>query len=144
MPEGAAPLTGPFAMPAVGSYGSGVMTAAPRLITARPTATPPTPWRVTRARYHQLGELGVFDGRRVQLLEGTVFDMSPMGSPRSTAVRVLTRVLTSATVNLGLDVMVQLPLAASDDSEPEPDFAIIATVPAVKLTLSTVLRRGRS
>jgi Uma2 family endonuclease len=88
---------------------------------------------MTRARYHQLAELGLFEGRRVQLLEGTVFDMSPMGSPHSTAIRVLTRLLTSATVDLGLDVMVQLPLAASDDSEPEPDFAIIPT-PTDELT----------
>ncbi len=116
-----------------GAYDSGAMTAVPHLTRARPRVAPPSPWRLTRARYHQLGELGVFDGRRVQLLEGTVFDMSPMGSPHSTAIRVLNRVLTSATVDLGLDVMVQLPLAASDDSEPEPDFAIIPT-PVDELT----------
>jgi Uma2 family endonuclease len=92
------------------------------------SATPPRPWRLTRARYHQLGELGVFEGRRVQLLYGTVFDMSPMGTPHSMAIRVLTRALTSATLDQALDVMVQLPLAAADDSEPEPDFAILPTL----------------
>lgn len=82
---------------------------------------------MTRRWYHRLGELGWFNGHRVQLLNGEVVVYPRARPPHSTAIRVLNRVLTSATVDLGLDVMVQLPLAASDDSEPEPDFAIIPT-----------------
>jgi Uma2 family endonuclease len=82
---------------------------------------------MTRRWYRRLGALGWFTGRRVQLLEGAVVVYPRAQGAHSTAVRVLTCLLTSATVDLGLDVMVRLPLAASDDSEPEPDFAIMPT-----------------
>lgn len=81
-------------------------------------------WRISRERYHQLAELGAFEGRRVQLLFGTVVEMNAMGSPHAMAIRLLTRQLVMQT-GAAFDVLVQLPLGASDDSEPEPDFAIV-------------------
>lgn len=82
-------------------------------------------WSIDRRRYHQLAELGAFDGQRVQLISGAVISMSPMGSPHSKLVRVLTRALVSQTSG-ELEVMVQLPMAVSDESEPEPDLAVVA------------------
>jgi Uma2 family endonuclease len=82
-------------------------------------------WSIDRHRYHQLGKLGAFDGQRVQLLFGAVIAMSPMGTPHSKLVRVLTRALVSQTSGELYEVFVQLPLAAAEDSEPEPDFAIV-------------------
>jgi Uma2 family endonuclease len=79
---------------------------------------------ILRTTYHQLGELGVYQGRRVQLIYGTVIDMSPMGTPHANAIRVLNRFFVSNTP-ANIDVMVQLPLAAAVDSEPEPDFAFV-------------------
>ena len=81
-----------------------------------------------RKTYHQLGELGVYQGRRVQLLYGTVIDMSSMGTPHANAIRVLTRYFVTHT-SKAMDVMVQLPIAASDESEPEPDFAFVPSRP---------------
>lgn len=79
---------------------------------------------ILRTTYHQLGELGVYAGRRVQLVYGTVIDMSPMGTPHANAIRMLNRCFVTHTAP-DIDVMVQLPIAAADDSEPEPDFAFI-------------------
>ena len=40
----------------------------------------------TRNEYHQMAELGWFARQRVELIEGQVIDMSPMGSGHATAV----------------------------------------------------------
>ncbi len=85
---------------------------------------PPTPRMVTRAEYHQMGELGFFRGERVELVRGIVVRMSPIGPAHASVVqrlteRLLPRLLGRATVRS------QLPLLAHDDSEPEPDVAIV-------------------
>lgn len=79
---------------------------------------------MSRRAYHQLGERGAFEGLKVQLVNGTVVVTSPMGTPHAFVVAKLNRVL-SRQVPEQFDVRVQLPIAASDDSEPEPDFAIV-------------------
>ena len=79
---------------------------------------------ILRSTYHQLGEAGVFQGRRVQLVYGTIIDMSPMGIPHRTALRVLNRTFVEL-VPRTWDVMVQVPLDLADDSEPEPDFSFV-------------------
>jgi Uma2 family endonuclease len=79
---------------------------------------------ILRTTYHQLAELGAYEGRRVQLINGTVVDVSSLGTPHANAIRVLNRYFVSHT-RPELDVMVQLPPAASNDSEPEPDFAFV-------------------
>lgn len=78
-----------------------------------------------RSTYHRLGELGEYEGRRVQLICGTIIDMSPMGSPHANAIRVLNRYFVTHAPE-SIDVMVQLPLAVAEDSEPEPDFAFVS------------------
>lgn len=77
-----------------------------------------------RRQYHLLAEQGLFEGLRVQLVNGTVIITSPMGTPHAFAVAKLNRILCSA-VPERFDVRVQLPLAAAEDSEPEPDFAVV-------------------
>ena len=50
----------------------------------RPKATPsagPSPWKWTRDEYFRLGELGFFNGRRVELIFGEIIEMSPIGWP---------------------------------------------------------------
>lgn len=79
---------------------------------------------MSRRAYHQLGERGAFEGLRVQLVNGTVIVMSPMGTPHAFMVAKLSRHLFRQAPEQ-FDVRVQLPIAASDDSEPEPDFAIV-------------------
>jgi Uma2 family endonuclease len=80
--------------------------------------------RLTRAQYHRLAEVGLFDGRRVQLIEGEVIVMAPMGGPHSYPLQELNTVLVWATP-AGFRVRPQLPVALDDENEPEPDFAIV-------------------
>jgi len=80
--------------------------------------------RFTRAEYDRLVELGLFHDERVELLHGLLVEMGPQNLPHSFAVQQLTRQLIVALADRAL-VRVQLPFIAADDSEPEPDFAVV-------------------
>jgi Uma2 family endonuclease len=77
-----------------------------------------------RAEYDQLVELGVFDGEKLELLYGRLVEMSPTGEHHAYVVRKLNMLLTPALVGRA-EVGVQGPVAASDESEPEPDIAVL-------------------
>lgn len=79
----------------------------------------------TRGEYYKMAEAGLFEGRHVELTEGQVIEMSPMGSQHATAVALTARALEKA-FGQGYFVRWQMPLAASEISEPEPDAAVIA------------------
>lgn len=82
---------------------------------------------LNRSEYHRLGELGFFEGERVELLEGLLVSMSPQSAAHARAIVRLTRILARALEGrVDLELRPQLPLAASPQSEPEPDFAITA------------------
>jgi Uma2 family endonuclease len=80
-------------------------------------------WR--RAEYDRLIELGMFVGERLELLDGLLVVREPQGSPHAAVVTHLGRVLSTA-FGAGWHVRLQAPLALDDDSEPEPDVAIVA------------------
>jgi hypothetical protein len=44
-----------------------------------PTNTNPWPLRWTREQYYALGELGLFNGRHVELINGEIFEKSTKG-----------------------------------------------------------------
>jgi Uma2 family endonuclease len=78
-----------------------------------------------RAEYDKLVELGAFnEDERIELLYGTLVAMSPQEPPHA---GVLTELPTRFIRALGdrAVVRVQLPLALTEDSEPEPDLAIV-------------------
>ena len=77
-----------------------------------------------RAEYDRLVELGAFDDERVELLEGWLVEMSPVGPLHSATVQRLHTLLVSALGGRAM-VFAQSPFAALDTSEPEPDvFAV--------------------
>jgi Uma2 family endonuclease len=80
--------------------------------------------RLTRAQYHRLGEVGLFEGRRVQLIEGEVIVMAPMGADHAHPLMELNELLLRA-LPKGFKLRPQLPLVLGDESEPQPDFAIV-------------------
>lgn len=80
---------------------------------------------IRRVEYDQLVTAGAFDDERVELLYGLLVHVSPQSAPHAFAVQQLTRLLSDA-VGAGAILRVQSPLAISDDSEPEPDAAIVA------------------
>lgn len=85
---------------------------------------PERPRPLRRSEYDRLVSLGVFGEERVELLQGTLIAMSPQGTLHAEVVARLTKILV-----LGLGdratLRVQSPFAASEDSEPEPDLAVV-------------------
>lgn len=78
-----------------------------------------------RVEFDRLVALGAFaDGERIELLRGSLVAMSPQGSAHAEVVRRLTNLLPAALAGRAL-VQVQSPLAADDESEPEPDIAVV-------------------
>jgi Uma2 family endonuclease len=81
--------------------------------------------RLTVRDYHRLGEAGVLDeDSRVELLEGQLVDMSPIGPRHALAIDILTRLLLNA-VGERAWVKTQNPIVLDDTSEPQPDFSVV-------------------
>ena len=87
------------------------------------------PWVVRRpltvADYHRMGEVGILtEDDRVELIEGQLVAMSPIGSDHSGTVNTLTRRLILAVGDRAV-VGVQNPVRLDDMSEPQPDFSLM-------------------
>jgi Uma2 family endonuclease len=81
--------------------------------------------QLTVNEYHRMGEAGIFaESERVELIEGQLIAMSPIGSPHFAAVNTLNRLLVRAVGDLAI-VSVQNPVRLNDRSEPEPDLTLI-------------------
>ncbi len=92
---------------------------------AEVAGNPPQIRRFTRAEYDSLVASGFFDeDEKVELLDGVIIAMTPQGAPHATPIRRLTTLLVPALLGRA-EVGVQLPFAASDVSEPEPDLCIV-------------------
>lgn len=81
--------------------------------------------RFTVEEYHMMGRAGIFnEDSRVELIDGLIIPMSPIGDPHVDCVNQLTRLFV-----LRLDpratVSVQNPIRLNDYSEPEPDLVLI-------------------
>jgi Uma2 family endonuclease len=91
------------------------------------------PWvarrALTVAEYHRMGEAGILTERdRVELIEGQLVAMSPIGSQHSGTVNALNRLLVQIVGDRGV-VSVQNPVQLDDLTEPEPDFAVLKPRP---------------
>lgn len=85
--------------------------------------------RWTVAEYHQAADAGLFrPEERLELIEGEIFAMSPRLSPHATAVHLALPIIQQA-FGTGHFVRVQAPLTLGDDSEPEPDLAVVVGTP---------------
>jgi Uma2 family endonuclease len=83
-------------------------------------------WR--RVEYERLVDLGVFVGERLELLDGVLLVREPQGSAHAAIVTKIGRVLASA-FGGGWHPRLHSPLALGEDSEPEPDVAVVAGEP---------------
>lgn len=79
----------------------------------------------TREEYDRLVELGLFQGQRLQLIEGRILHVSPQGPDHSIAIELAERVLRRWFPS-GYRIRAQMPFWAADGSDPEPDLAVIA------------------
>ncbi len=81
--------------------------------------------RFTRLEYERLVDAGIFrPGERLELLAGHLVVSEPQGSLHATAVGLAEDAL-RASFGPGWIVRVQMPIALADDSEPEPDVAVV-------------------
>ena len=93
--------------------------------TATDTATAPQERRFTVDEYYRMGEAGIFgEDDRVELLDGQIYVMSPIGSEHAACVRRLNRLFQTRAGKRAL-VSIQSPIRLGDNSEPEPDLALL-------------------
>ena len=78
----------------------------------------------TRDEYYKMAELGFFDGKRVELIEGEIIEMSPMKSLHATVIRLVLEVMKNVFAK-GYIIDSQLPMSFNKNTEPEPDVAIV-------------------
>ena len=82
--------------------------------------------RWTREEYDRMVELGLLaPDSHVQLIEGEILEMPPQGAPHSAIIGVVHETLRAIFEGTPFHVRSQMPLVISDDSEPEPDLAVV-------------------
>lgn len=75
--------------------------------------------------YHRMAEAGIFGPEeRVELIEGEIVTMAPIGPDHSGIVNQLNQLLVMATVGKAI-VSPQNPVVLPEHSEPEPDLALL-------------------
>ena len=80
--------------------------------------------RWTVDEYYKMYEQGLFHGKRVELLKGEIFEMSPMLSPHATSIALVYEMLREIFKD-GFLIRTQMPVRFSKIDEPEPDVAVI-------------------
>lgn len=93
--------------------------------------TVPARRRLRRVEYDQMVAAGLFHGEHVELFRGELVTTSPVGCSHSVVVTNLYRFF-DRRVAAGSIVRSQQPLVCADDSEPEPDLAIVARGPHLR------------
>jgi Uma2 family endonuclease len=78
----------------------------------------------TVEEYHKMAEVGILPERGVELINGEIFEMSPIGSKHAKIVKKLNSLLNKLLGNRFI-ISVQDPIIANDLSEPEPDLAVL-------------------
>jgi Uma2 family endonuclease len=79
----------------------------------------------TVEEYHRMGEVGLLDpDARVELIEGEIIEMAPIGDAHAATSNRLTRLLVLAVGERGI-VAVGNPVRLSQHSEPQPDFSVL-------------------
>jgi Uma2 family endonuclease len=92
-------------------------------ITLPGSGVSPRPWRWTREQYYKLGELGLLKGKRVELIRGEIFEMSPINWSHTVGTTKIADALRQAFASQAW-INIQNTLA-TDDSDPQPDVAVI-------------------
>ena len=81
--------------------------------------------RFTVDEYHRMGEAGVFhEDDRVELIDGQVVEMTPIGPAHSGCVNRL-NALFAPLAGRQSTVSVQNPVVMGEHEEPQPDFAVL-------------------
>jgi Uma2 family endonuclease len=82
--------------------------------------------RITVDEYHRMAEVGLLaPDARVELIDGEIIEMAPIGNPHAATVDRLNQLMHRALGDSGI-VRCQGPVQLGNYSEPQPDFALLA------------------
>jgi Uma2 family endonuclease len=85
--------------------------------------------RITVEEYYRMAEVGLLaPDARVELIEGEIIDMAPIGSRHAATVNTLARLLNEA-VGAQAIVSIQAPIRLDPRNEPQPDLALLRPRP---------------
>ena len=85
--------------------------------------------RFSRAEYDRMIEVGVLhEDERIELIGGELMVAEPKGAPHYAATRKTAKALEAA-FGPGWEVRTEGPIGLDDDSEPEPDVAVVPGTP---------------
>jgi Uma2 family endonuclease len=89
-------------------------------------ASSPRRHQITVDEYHRMAEVGLLaPDARVELIEGDIIDMPPIGNAHGAVVDFLNRILSRAIGDRAI-LRVQGAVRLDDRSEPQPDFVLLA------------------
>ncbi|MDX1942541.1 MAG: Uma2 family endonuclease [Saprospiraceae bacterium] len=80
--------------------------------------------RISIRDYHKMAEAGILPERGVELINGEIIEISPIGSKHGKIVKKLNWLLSTALDDRAI-ISIQNPVIANNFSEPEPDVAIL-------------------
>ncbi|MBK1704212.1 hypothetical protein CKO40_06530 [Halochromatium glycolicum] len=81
--------------------------------------------RITVQEFFRMGEIGVFEPEaRIELIDGELFDMPPIGPPHASETARINQILVEATHGHAI-VWPQNPVRLGDLSAPQPDIALL-------------------
>lgn len=81
--------------------------------------------KFTVDEYHWMGRVGILcEDARVELIEGEIIEMTPIGGRHAWCVNVITRILITLLGERAF-VSIQNPVRLDDQSEPQPDVAVL-------------------
>lgn len=81
--------------------------------------------KLSVGQYHQMIESGILSERdQVELIKGAIIEMSPVGRRHAACVDRLTELFILSLASKAI-VRTQNPIQLSDESEPQPDLAIL-------------------
>ncbi len=79
----------------------------------------------TVGEYERMGQTGVLpEDARVELIEGEIIEMSPVGSRHAACVKLVSRILNRQAGDRAI-ISTQDPIVLDDFSEPQPDIALL-------------------
>jgi len=82
-------------------------------------------WKLSVEDYHRMAEVGILhEDDRVELIEGELIQMTPIGPWHSSLANTLIELLAYRTVGRAI-ASVQNPIHLGPGSEPQPDFALL-------------------
>jgi Uma2 family endonuclease len=87
--------------------------------------TKPQPHRWSREEFYQMVELGWFEGRNVEFMDGEIIEMPPQGPPHALCILKITKLLERVFAQ-GYCVRPQLPLSLQANGDPNPDVAVVS------------------